>query len=169
MQMTGCSITWDFTNPYIPTFIILSGGKIGLIMGIIGGIIASISEGRLWAVPTKNKSTKSVIERKNLFILFSVIFVLYDVLSSFYFLNGGTYFDNSQGFLNGILTFIVIMAVTIILFSIGPEMYMLWGFETIVENHKKGIPAVGVGIGIILEGIRNIFVWGYNSIFGESE
>jgi hypothetical protein len=170
MQMTGGSIIWNFSNPYIPAFIILSGGKVGLIMAILGGLLASVAEGRLWVVPTKtSKNSKSVMERKNLFILFSVIFVLYDVLSSFFFLNNGFGLDMSQGFWPGIGTFLLTLGATLLLFSIGPEMFMVWGFETMAENHEEGIPSILFGIGIGTALIKNIFSSIWNMIFGETE
>jgi len=162
MQLTGGVINWDFSNIYIPAFSIVSGGKIGLIMGILGGLLSTISEGRLWVVPTKDKGNKSVIEKKNLFISFSVIFVIYDILSSYYFLNSGWYTD---GFISSAL----IMAATIIFFSVGPEMFMVWAFETMAENHEEGIPAVGAGIGIVLSAIKKIAGYGWNAVFGEKE
>lgn len=169
MQLTGGVINYDFSNIYIPSFHIISGGKIGLIMALMGGILATISEGRLWVVPTKNKGTKSVIEKKRLFISFSLIFILYDILSSYYFLNTGTWFDNSLGFWPGVISSGMRLGITIILFSVGPEMFMVWAFETIAENHKDGIPVIGNGIGIILGGIKKIGSLISGHIFGDVE
>lgn len=159
MQYTGGIITWNFDNPYIPAFVIVSGGKVGLIAGILGGLLATIAEGRLWIVPSKGqKQPKSVMEKKGLFVLFSVIFVLYDIGSSFYFLSNGVIFNGSNGFFAGLLEFFVLMAATLLLFSIGPEMFMVWSFETMAANWEEGIPSLASGVKIIISGIMGLFM-----------
>lgn len=169
MQMTGGSIVWNFNNPYIPAFVITSGGKIGLIMGIIGGLLASISEGRLWIVPAKGEGNKSVMERKNLFIFFSFLFVLYDILSSFYFLNDGFAFDPTVVWYSALIIYGIKLGATILLFSIGPEMFMVWAFETIAENYADGIPSVAIGAMVILSIFKSIGSTVWNLIFGDHE
>lgn len=169
MEMTGGKIIWEFSNPYIPAFIIQSGGKVGLIMAILGGLLASISEGRLWIIPAKNKGNKSVMEKKGLFSLFSMIFVVYDICSSYYFLSSGNLFDSSGGWFSGIMTFIVTMGATILLFSIGPEMFMVWGFETMAENYRDGVPALGGGTGNVIAVIKYILVSIFNAVKGITE
>lgn len=169
MQMTGGNIIWDFSNPYTPAFHVISGGKVGLIMAILGGLLASISEGRLWIVPTKDKGQKSMMERKNLFIFFSVVFVLYDILSSFYFINDGFGFDPTVTWFPALMIYLIKLGATILLFSIGPEMFMVWGFETMAENHEEGIPSVMLGIGIIIALFKGIGSSIWNAIFGDAD
>ena len=157
MQFTGGIIEWNFSNPYLPAFVIVSGGKVGLIMGILGGLLASIAEGRLWIVPNKGqKAAKSIVEKKTIFVLFSLIFVFYDVLSSYYFLSDGVLFNNSHGLLNGLGEFIVLMGATILFFSIGPEMFMVWSFETMAANWEEGIQSVSRGLAILVSGIKGM-------------
>lgn len=159
MQFTGGIIEWNFSNPYIPAFVIVSGGKVGLIAGILGGLLASISEGRLWIVPSKGqKAAKSVVDKKGLFVLFSLIFVLYDIGSSFYFLSDGVIFNLSNGFLSGLLEFSVLMAATVLLFSIGPEMFMVWSFETMAANYEEGVPSITRGIKNLVLMVVGIFM-----------
>lgn len=157
MQFTGGIIQWNYSNPYLPAFVIVSGGKVGLIMGILGGLLASIAEGRLWIVPNRGqKAAKSIVEKKTIFILFSLIFVFYDVLSSYYFLSDGIFFNSSQGLLNGFGEFIVLMGATILFFSIGPEMFMVWSFETMAANWDEGIVSVSRGIAILVSAGKGI-------------
>ncbi len=144
MLFSGGKIAWDLNNALFPTFTILSGGRIGLVLGLVGGILAGISQMRLWIIPVKN--TKTISERKGLFYLLSATFVLYDILSTYYFINGGV-------FMNDIGSMLLAAGVAIAMFCIGPIMFFIWGMETVVENHSDGFQAIG-------NGISNIFRFG---------
>ena len=157
MLFSGGNVVWDYTNVIFPTFSILSGGRIGLGIGIVGGILASISQIRLWIIPTKN--AKTVSERKGLFLLLSTAFVIYDVFSTYYFINGGQFWT---GFGN----FFLAGGVSIALFSVGPIIFSIWGMETMIENHKEGIPSFAVGVATlfgffahIIKSIQGVFNW----------
>lgn len=157
MLFSGGKIAWDLNNALFPTFTILSGGRIGLLLGIVGGVLAGVSQMRLWIIPTKG--TKAIAERKGLFYLLSATFVLYDILSTYYFINGGV-------FVNDIGSMLLAFGVSVAMFCIGPIMFFIWGMETIVANHKDGFPAIGNGIGNIvkfgghiLKQIQNLADW----------
>jgi len=140
MKMNDVDILFSF----IP--IISNGGRIGLILAFLGGLIASAVESIVWLSPKENKThgSNTTIDQKNLFIWFSIIILTYDVLSTHYFLMGNTFIDFSHGLtwgekiINGILSFIAVFGITIILFSIGSELFLIYGIELVINNYKDG-------------------------------
>lgn len=140
MKMNDVDILFSF----IP--IISNGGRIGLILAFLGGLIASAVESIVWLSPKENKThgSNTTIDQKNLFIWFSIIILIYDVLSTHYFLMGSTFIDFSHGLtwgekiINGILSFIAVFGITIILFSIGSELFLIYGIELVINNYKDG-------------------------------
>jgi len=157
MLFTGGKIAWDLNNALFPTFTILSGGRIGLLLGLVGGILAGVSQMRLWVIPTKG--TKAITERKGLFYLLSATFVLYDILSTYYFIIGGV-------FISDIGSMLLSIGVSVAMFCIGPIMFFIWSMETIVSNHKEGFSAIGIGIGNfigfgghLLKQVQNLADW----------
>ena len=152
IQWGGGQVIFDFTAVMFPAITIISGGRIGLIMGIIAGILASFTEGRFWVVNSENERNKTSIEKRGLLFLIGFTFILYDILSSYYALNGGVWYTT---FFDSMFS----MAVTFILFSVGPEMLMVFFFEMMMENSKEG-----------WSGTTNLiknFVLGLFSFFGD--
>jgi hypothetical protein len=133
VQWGGGTVIFDYTSVNFPSINIVSGGRIGLFMGMLAGILASFTEGRFWVVNSENEKGQTSIEKKGLLFLIGTTFILYDIFSSYYALNGGTWYTN---FMDSIFSF----GVTLILFSVGPEMLMVFFFEMMMENSKDGWP-----------------------------
>jgi hypothetical protein len=150
VEWGGGIVVFDYTSVNFPSITIESGGRIGLFMGILAGILASFTEGRFWVVNSENEKDETSIEKKGLLFLIGVTFILYDIFSSYFALNGGVWFTNP-------IDSLFSLGVTLILFSVGPEMLMVFFFEMMMENSKEGWPKTTELIKLTILGVFGFF------------
>jgi hypothetical protein len=160
MEFMGANITYSTANiwfPFIPQF--LDGGRGGLFLGIVAGIMTSAVQIRLLIAPkdTTKKGVKSTIDKTDWFIGISILISVYDYLSTHYSLMGGKFFDFSSGLVEGSLLFAAVFLVTLILFSIGSEMFMVYGMEMMITNWNSGSRAWNNVLSKLKNGTFNIF------------
>lgn len=175
MIFTGGTVNFNFDNILFPTADIVSGGRVGLILGIAAGILASFAQMRLWIVPS-GRGAKTLSERKGLFLVLSVASVVYDVASTYYFMNKGNWITPG-GLADNIIGSLFMLAITMAMFSVGPVITIVWGIETVIQNHTEGMPSLATGIetfvstvgkflASIIGGVVKVFQWEHD---GETE
>ena len=149
--------------PFWPTF--SNGGRIGLLFGLLGGIFCSVVEISTWVSPSKSykDGVRTTVDKKEMLVWFSIILLVYDVLSTLYFLNGATFIDLSNGFINGVLGSIQILFATILFFSVGAEMFFVYGLEMLVYNWQEGCK----GLLLVWDKLKNFLFKQFG--FGDEE